>query len=75
MKIVRYTVGIVGFFLVWFLVAVIVGMIMAIFFQRPNQQLIFAGIGLDWRNIPGTILGLLAGIHSFRASIKRRNGK
>ncbi len=34
-----------------------------------------AGIGLDWRNLPGTILGLLAGIQSFRASVREPDKK
>ena len=72
MKIVRSTVGAIGFFLVWFVVAVIVGWIMALLFP-PSSGTFAVGIGLDWRNIPGTILGMLAGIQSFRASVKDRN--
>lgn len=68
MKVVRYIVGVIGFLLVWFVVAVIVGTIMAMIFPRPNAHVVIAGIGWDWRNIPGTILGWLAGYQSFRAS-------
>jgi len=72
MKIVRFIVGVIGFLLVWFVVAVLVGVVMAMVFPRPGEQLVMAGIGLDWRNIPGAILGCLAGFQSFRASIKNR---
>ena len=75
MKVVRYIVGAIGFLLVWFVVAVVVGAIMAMIFQRPGERVVMAGIGLDWRNIPGTILGALAGVQSFRASIKERKKK
>ena len=36
----------------------------------PKAQTVLVGIGLDWRNLPGTLLGLLAGIHSWRASLR-----
>jgi hypothetical protein len=70
MKITRYIVGTIGFLLVGFVVAVIVGFIMAMVFPPPPGEYVHVGIGLNWRNLPGTILGLLAGIQSFRASVK-----
>ena len=69
-KAVRYIVGIIGFLLVWCVVAVVIGAIMAMVFPRSGEHSVMVGIGLDWRNIPGTILGALAGLQSFRASIK-----
>ena len=72
MKIVRFIVGVIGFLLVLFVVAVLVGLVMAMIFPRPGEQTVMAGIGLDWRNIPGAILGCLAGLQSFRASMKGR---
>jgi len=75
MKLVRYVVGVIGFLLVWFVVAVIVGTVMAMIFTRPGEDVVMAGIGLDWRNIPGTILGVLAGLQSLRASIRERPQK
>jgi hypothetical protein len=68
---IRYVVGAIGFLLVWFVVAVVVGVVMCILFPPPGK-IAMAGIGLDWRNLPGTVLGLLAGIHSFRASVRAR---
>ncbi len=70
MKPVRYLVGSIGFLLVWFVVAVVVGTAVALMFPTPEDGLVFVGVSVDLRNLPGTILGLYAGIHSFRASIK-----
>src|SRR4051812_47518185 len=69
MKIGRYIVGAIGFVLVTFVVAIIVGFIMMLVFP-PAGERVMVGIGLDWRNVPGTLLGIFAGIHSFRASIR-----
>lgn len=75
MKQVRYIVGAIGFLLVWFVVALVVGFIVTIIFPPANGGTIMFGIGFDWRNLPGDILGLLAGIHSFRASVRRSQMK
>jgi hypothetical protein len=69
MKAVRYFVGIIGLLFVWFVVAVIIGLGVAILFPPPGGRFM-AGVGFDWRNLPGTVLGLLAGIQSFRASVR-----
>jgi hypothetical protein len=68
-KPVRYIVGAIGFLLVWFVVAIVIGMGMAMLFPPPGGRFM-VGMGRDWRNLPGTILGLLAGIQSFRRSIR-----
>ncbi|HTI97294.1 MAG TPA: hypothetical protein VL527_00215 [Dongiaceae bacterium] len=73
MKCLRYIVGAIGFVLVWFVVAIVVGIGMALLFPPPPGTQVLLGIGFDWRNLPGSILGLLAGIQSFRASIRSRN--
>ena len=70
--IVRYIVGIIGFLLVSFVVAVVVGFIITFFVPPANGERVALGIGLNWRNLPGTILGLLAGIQSFRASMRKK---
>lgn len=70
--IVRYIVGAIGFLLVWFVVAVVIGVIVGLIFPQSSDGTIFVGIGLNWRNLPGTILGLLAGIQSFRASVRKK---
>jgi hypothetical protein len=66
----RYIVGFIGFLLVWFVVAVLVGFIVTFFIPPADGHIVQLGIGMDWRNLPGTILGLLAGIQSFRASVR-----
>ena len=68
MKPVRYIVGAIGFILVGGMVAIVIGFIMALLF--PPSDRFIVGVGMDWRNLPGTVLGLLAGIHSFRVSIR-----
>ncbi len=71
MMVVRGVVGLAGFLLCWLVVAVVVGLAMFLIFpplHGPPYTMV--GSVLDWRNLPGTVLGLFAGIHSFRASMK-----
>lgn len=75
MKVVRYIVGVIGLLLVWFVIATIVGIGMAMLFPRPGQHVVMVGIGPDWRNLPGAVLGLFAGVQSFRASVRERQKK
>jgi hypothetical protein len=70
MKPIRYIVGAIGFVLVWFVVAIVVGFVMALIFPVPGGGRIMVGVGAGWRNWPGTVLGLLAGIQSFRSSVR-----
>jgi hypothetical protein len=74
MKPVRYIVGAIGFLIVWFVVAVVIGFIveMAV---GPAGGRSFAGIGLDWQNLPGTLIGLVAGVQSFRVSVREPKKK
>lgn len=65
----KYIVAGISFFFIWFAVALIVGFILLAIF--PTKTPMTVGIGFDWRNLPGTFLGLLAGIHSARTSLKR----
>lgn len=69
MKPIRYVMEAISFLLVWFMVAVVVGFGMSMLFP-PDNGMFMVGIGLDWRNLPGTILGILAGVQSFRRSIR-----
>ena len=69
MNIMRYVAGVIGFLLCWVVVVFFVGLAMILVFP-PNHEHVLVGLGLNWRNLPGTILGLLAGIHSFRASTR-----
>lgn len=69
MKIVRIIVGIISFFLVWLVVAVVIGFMVNLVFPSGDSTMT-VGIGWDARRLPGTLLGLLAGIQSFRASVR-----
>lgn len=71
MKFVRYVVGVISFFLVWFVVAVVVGLVINMISPPPGGTTTI-GIGWSGRSLPGTLLGLLAGAQSFRASIRDR---
>ncbi len=64
----KYVVAASGFVLVWLVVAIVCGFVMEIIFWSPGD--LAFGIGIDWIYVPGIILGLLAGIHSWRASIR-----
>jgi hypothetical protein len=75
MKPIRYIVGAIGFLLVWGVVAIVVGLIVTMFVPPPHGEAVKLGVFLDWRNLPGTILGLLAAIQSFRALVKEPKKK
>ena len=55
MKPIRYVVGVIGFLLVWLVVAVVVGFIVTFFVPPTEGHIVRLGIGMDWRNLPGTI--------------------
>jgi hypothetical protein len=61
----KYFVAASGFVLVSFTVAVVCEVLLEILF--PSEYDIPS---VDWKYIPATILGILAGIHSWRASIR-----
>ncbi len=65
MKILRYFFGTIWVLFVWLMVAVIVGLIVALIFP-PHGDRVMVGVGLDWRNLPGTILGFFAARQSWR---------
>jgi hypothetical protein len=69
MKPVRYVVGAIGFLLAWLVVAFVIGGGVAMLFP-PSSGGFIAGFSLDWRNLPGNVLGLFAGIQSYRASVR-----
>ena len=75
MKIGRYIIGITGFLLVWSVVAVVVGLAVTLFVPPAPGERIIIGSGFGWRNLLGTILGLVAGIGWFRKSISEPNKK
>jgi hypothetical protein len=66
----RYLVGGIEFLIAWCMVAVAVGFAILYFFppQRGAEPMFL--FGWDWRNLPGALLGLIAGILRFRASVR-----
>ena len=61
--------AVLSFLVMWFFVAIICWFVMGAVF--PAGGLISIGVGFngDWRTWPGTILGVLAGIHSAKAAL------
>lgn len=61
--------AILSFLFMWFFVAIICGFVVAKLF--PSNGLIGIGFSTeDWRTWPGAILGVLAGIHSYKAALR-----
>lgn len=58
------------FLVVWIATAGVVGFFTVLIFPSPSGSLEF-GIGLDWRNLPGAVLGFLAACRTWRAMIDR----
>ena len=69
----KYVVAVVGFIFIWFFSSFLIGLLMILIF-KPDHPVI-VGVGLDWLNIPGTIIGFFAGLHSAKATIRRANAK
>lgn len=67
----RYIVGAIEFLFAWCLVAVVVGSLLAYFFPLARGEARTFIFGWDWRNLPGAVLGLLAGFQAFRISVRR----
>jgi hypothetical protein len=63
----RFVLTCVLFLLVWDITAVIVGLLMELAFPSPGDSDI--GVGLTWRNLPGTVLGFFAACRTWRAMI------
>lgn len=67
MKILRIVLGTFGFLIVWFAVAAGVGSVMVTILPSVGG---FVGDVLNWRNLPGSILGILVGAKAFRPIVK-----
>jgi len=64
-------VGIVGAFIAWWAVAVLLGMLM--FAIWPPATSYTAGISLAPQNIPGNLAGFILALYAFRSLTKRRS--
>jgi uncharacterized BrkB/YihY/UPF0761 family membrane protein len=60
--------------LVWLLVAIGVGLLLAMIIQ-PREGQFFLGIWLDWHAIPGLVIGLAAEILIFRRLTRTAKAK
>jgi hypothetical protein len=71
MTLLRYFFGTIWVLFVWLMVAVVVGFIILLVFPPSGGDNVVIGIGLDWRNLPGTILGFFAARQSWRTHVRR----
>ena len=69
----KYVVAGIAFILIWFFSSFLIGLLLVLIF-RPDHHVVI-GVGLDWINLPGTIIGFFAGLHSAKATIRRANAK
>jgi len=69
----KYIVAVVGFIFIWFFSSFLIGLLMVLIFKPEHNVVV--GVGLDWLNIPGTIIGFFAGLHSAKVTIRRANAK
>lgn len=72
MKFFRYFFGTIWVLFVWAMVALIVGTALVMLFP-PHGNTVIVGVGLDWRNLPGTILGFLAARQSWRRHVSLKS--
>jgi hypothetical protein len=70
MTLLRYVFGTVWCLFVWLFTAIIIGVVIGLIFPPPGDHSL-VGIGLDWRNLPGTILGFFAARQSWRTHVRR----
>ncbi|MBI1176941.1 hypothetical protein GC207_05825 [bacterium] len=69
MRWVRYLVGVISFVFVFFVVSFLVTFVTSLI-SRPESGSV--SILMDWRGWIGLAAGLLAGVQSWNASVKRR---
>lgn len=67
--IMKYIVAVFSFLFSWLGVAFVVGIAVSLLFPRKDGNTL-VGLVLDFRNLPGNILGILAGVHSARVSLR-----
>ena len=70
MQILRCILATTASLLVWPIVALSFGFLLALVIQ-PREGQFFLGVWLDWHAIPGLVIGLAAGIFVFQRMTKR----
>lgn len=66
--------GILGAFIAWWALAVIVGLLMYAIFPATASSFT-AGISLEPQNIPGNLIGFIAALYAFRAVTSRHSSR
>ncbi len=66
MKSIRYILGVIGFIVVWFAVAAVVGLCLSFLFPPALGH---DGV-INWRSLPGNVLGIGLGYHLFRVIVR-----
>jgi hypothetical protein len=74
MKVLRYFVAAIAFLLLWFLVAVGIGLLTILLFP-PTEARTPIGIAFDPRNLPGTLVGFVVALLLVRAFLRHPRGK
>jgi hypothetical protein len=74
MKVLRYILGTIGFVFVWLAVAWAVGYIVSLVFPGPGSGG-FADDVINWRTLPGSVLGIWLGHQFFRFVVKAAKRK
>ena len=70
MALFRYLFGTLWCLFVWLCTAILVGVIVTLIFP-PAGDHVHLGVGTDLRNLPGTILGFLAAVQSWRKHVRK----
>jgi Na+/H+-dicarboxylate symporter len=71
-RIVQEFVGILGAFIAWWALAVMIGLLMYAIFP-PTTSSFGAGVSFEPQNVPGNVAGFIAALYAFRAIAKRPN--
>jgi hypothetical protein len=71
----KYVAAVLSFVLMWFFVGFICTIVIAMLFPAGGPVVGGITISPDWRTWPGTILGVLAGIHSAKAALNPKPKK
>jgi hypothetical protein len=70
MSFLRYVLAALALLIDWVAGYAVIGTGMCIIFPLPGHEIIVGGAG--WRCLPGTVIGLLAGVYHFRAMVRKK---
>jgi hypothetical protein len=69
----QYFTALFTFLFSFFGLAFIIGLALLMIFPTKGPAVV--GIGMDWRNLPGTLLGLWAGVHGWKTVMRKAREK